>query len=460
MPAGALVTVPVPLPAFVMVRVGFTTTVAVNVAVTAESEVSVMMHVPVPVQPLPVQPVNVEPASGVAVRVTDVPLAKLVAQVAPQLMPAGALVTDPVPVPAFVTVSARGISVNVAVTEVSAVKLTVQVPVPVQPPPDQPANDDPAAGVAVSVTAVEFANAVEHVAPQAMPAGTLETEPVPVPALTTVRLRNSSNVAVTVVSAVTVVTHVLVPVQPPPDQPVNTDPAVDAAVSVTVVPDRYRDVHVAPQAIPGGLLVTVPVPVPDLATVSALHCGDGFMVSEAAPAAPPAGVLVTPIGVAVVRAQSMTVVVWKQPSAGSECQRSSRRGGLPSAHGTLSPTLSDVASRVSAGWAVGSMVERSRIPLVPTISRVNSVAPLPASRTVTTSESNSTPAARFDSRTRTSDHVAAPTVPSQRWARRSTERRTVPALRLVHGDAPFTSIVNACPGSPSPTAQVPSDVAP
>ncbi len=65
----------------------------------------VTVHVPVPVQPPPLQPVNVEPAAGVAVRVTAVPVVKPVEQVAPQVMPAGALVTVPLPAPDFATVS-------------------------------------------------------------------------------------------------------------------------------------------------------------------------------------------------------------------------------------------------------------------------------------------------------------------------------------------------------------------
>ena len=48
-------------------------------------------------------------------------------------------------------------AVNVAVTVVSAVSVTTQVPVPVQPPPVQPVKVEPAAGVAVSVTAVPLA---------------------------------------------------------------------------------------------------------------------------------------------------------------------------------------------------------------------------------------------------------------------------------------------------------------
>jgi hypothetical protein len=49
--------------------------------------------------------VKAEPALGVAVSVTTVPLTKSAAHVAPQLIPAGLLVTVPAPVPARLTVS-------------------------------------------------------------------------------------------------------------------------------------------------------------------------------------------------------------------------------------------------------------------------------------------------------------------------------------------------------------------
>jgi len=77
------------------------------VAVTVVAAETVTAQVPVPEHPPPLQPLKVEPAAGVAVRVTAVPLVKLAEQVAPQLIPAGALVTVPLPVPAGVTVKVK-----------------------------------------------------------------------------------------------------------------------------------------------------------------------------------------------------------------------------------------------------------------------------------------------------------------------------------------------------------------
>jgi hypothetical protein len=188
----------------------------------------------VPLQPPPLHPANTDPAPGAAVNVTTVPLVKLAAHVAPQSIPAGALVTVPVPAPAFVTVSAN-VGVNVAATDVAAVIVTTQIPVPLQPPPLHPANTDPAPGAAVNVTTVPLVKLAAQVAPQSIPAGALVTVPAPLPAFVTVSRNVGVNVAVTVVVAVSVTTHVPVPVHPPPLHPVKTDPAVGVAVSVTEV---------------------------------------------------------------------------------------------------------------------------------------------------------------------------------------------------------------------------------
>ena len=71
-----------------------------NVAVTEVLAAIITVHVPVPPH-APDHPPNVESALGVAVRVTDVPLAKVAVHVCPQLMLEGLLVIVPAPVPAF-----------------------------------------------------------------------------------------------------------------------------------------------------------------------------------------------------------------------------------------------------------------------------------------------------------------------------------------------------------------------
>src|SRR5207245_4243333 len=197
---------------------------------------------------------KVEPAAGAAVSVTAVPLAKLAAQVAPQVMPAGLLVTVPAPVPALETVSVKVCRVKVAVTVVAAESVTVQAPGPVQPAPLQPPKVEPAAGAAVSVTAVPLAKLAAQVAPQLMPAGLLVTVPAPAPALETVSTRAGVKVAVTVVAAESVTVQAPVPEQPPPLQPVKVEPAAGTAVSVTAVPFVKLAEQVAPQVIAGGLV--------------------------------------------------------------------------------------------------------------------------------------------------------------------------------------------------------------
>jgi len=188
MPDGALETAPVPLPDFVTVSMKAG---KLNAAVTDVAALIVTVQLlAVPVQ-APLQPVNVEPTAGAAVRVTAVPDVNEVEHVVPQLMPAGALVIVPLPVPALLTVSANEDgSANVAVTFRAAFIVTVQVlAVPVQPPL-QPVKVDPAAGAALSVTTVPDVNEVEQVVPQLMPAGALVTVPLPAPALLTVSAKD------------------------------------------------------------------------------------------------------------------------------------------------------------------------------------------------------------------------------------------------------------------------------
>lgn len=150
------------------------------------------MHVAVPRQ-APLQPLNDDPEAGAAVSVTTVPLANEAEQVEPHSIPGGLLVTVPAPGPALVTVKAY-VGAKVAVTNLAAVMLMVQVPVPAQAPP-QPANVEPTAAVAVKVTLEPFTNDAAQVGPQEIPAGLLVTVPAPLPCFVTV---NETGGAVTV----------------------------------------------------------------------------------------------------------------------------------------------------------------------------------------------------------------------------------------------------------------------
>ena len=166
-------------------------------AVVLAPRVNVQLGFVPPAQGPPVQLAK-RPVVGEADKVTEVPATKLAVHVAPQSIPAGELATLPVP-PfwIFVTVSVNvpdegggggGGSVDVLKAAAMVTLLlicTEQEPVPVQPPPLQPAKTDPEAGTAVSVTVVPPENDREQVVPQLMPLGLLVTVPLPVPFLVT-----------------------------------------------------------------------------------------------------------------------------------------------------------------------------------------------------------------------------------------------------------------------------------
>jgi len=101
-----------------------------------------------------------------------------------------------------------------------------------------------------------------------MPEGVLVTVPVPCPASVT-----DICVGVEVKDAVTVVLAFKTTVQGTfpehaPDHPLNVTFAAGVAVSTTLVPGENEAVHVLPQLMPAGLLVTIPVPFPVSETVS------------------------------------------------------------------------------------------------------------------------------------------------------------------------------------------------
>jgi hypothetical protein len=139
---------------------------------------------------------------------------------------------------------------------------TTHVAVPLHPLSLQPANVDPADGVAVNVTVVPLMKVELQVAPQSIPPGLLVTVPCPTPALVTVRENRIgvAKLAVTVWSALIVTIHEPVPLQPAPLQPVNVEPAAGAAVNVTVPPIEKSASQVVPHEMPLGLLDTVPFP--------------------------------------------------------------------------------------------------------------------------------------------------------------------------------------------------------
>lgn len=138
----------------------------------------------------PEKPPKSELASSVAVRVTDVPLAKEAAHVAPQSIPVVLEVMVPEPLPDLVTVRGKvpgGAVTNVAETSFAESMVTVHVPAPVQAPL-QPTKVEPDAIVAVRITDVPEAKEVLQVAAQVIPTGDEVTVPLPVPAVVTVRV--------------------------------------------------------------------------------------------------------------------------------------------------------------------------------------------------------------------------------------------------------------------------------
>src|SRR5206468_6210020 len=81
------------------------------------------------------------------------------------------------------------VGAKVAVTVAAADIVTVQGPVPVQPPPLQPAKTELALGVAASATTVPLAKLAVQAAPQLMSPGMPVTVPVPPPLPPTVSVK-------------------------------------------------------------------------------------------------------------------------------------------------------------------------------------------------------------------------------------------------------------------------------
>lgn len=164
------------------------------------------------------------------------------------------------------------VSLKFAVTALTASTVTVQVPVPEQPLPDQPVNVDPAAAAAVKVTEVPLVNGALQVGPQLMPAGFDVTVPAPLPVLVIDKPKlNNEKSAVTVWSLFIVIVQGLMPLQPPPDQPVKTELGLGVKDRVTTAPSlkvALAVLQVGSQLIVPGVEKIVPVPTPLLPMVN------------------------------------------------------------------------------------------------------------------------------------------------------------------------------------------------
>ncbi len=121
-----------------------------KVAVTDRGSVIVTVQSPVPLHPAPLQSVKVEPVPAEATSVTLVPVPNNSHQSPGHAMPAGSLLTLPLPVPSRVTVNtwnAFELKVAVSILSASIVKeMTFAVLIT---SPDQPSKSQSASGAAV-----------------------------------------------------------------------------------------------------------------------------------------------------------------------------------------------------------------------------------------------------------------------------------------------------------------------
>ena len=149
----------------------------------------------------------------------------------------------PEPEPGLLTVRMYDGTLNVAVTVVFPLRVMVQVPVPEQPPPDQPVKVEPGAMVAVKVTTEPELSDTEQAVP---PVPQVIPPPVTVPPLggVTVRVNRLAGgglvkVAESVLSPPTTIVQILLPVPLTLSHPVQPLKLVREAVNVTAVPKGY-----------------------------------------------------------------------------------------------------------------------------------------------------------------------------------------------------------------------------
>jgi hypothetical protein len=199
----------------------------------------VTVQVPVPGQltPLPLQPVNVLLPLAVAVSTTDVPELYVCEHVAPQLMNVSPEVIVPLPLPLDATVRSYVFCVNVAVTLVAALIVTVHglVPedahTPLQPVKVKPLPADGNSATDEPLSKLWLQVPDEH----EMPDGNDVT--VPVPAIVTFSANwLSVNAAVTDLSEPIATVHGFPAPQPEPENVVNVLFAAGVAVITAFAP--------------------------------------------------------------------------------------------------------------------------------------------------------------------------------------------------------------------------------
>jgi hypothetical protein len=278
-PAGVLETVPAPAPEPVTVsgRNGTKFAFATSAAEAAR------MHVGATPLHAPLHPAKDEPIAALGVSVIVAPSTKLATQfplVAPattlQLIPSGALLTDPLPAPKAATVTERNARKR-ACTARGVFAVTVQPGrAPVQSPL-HPAKALWLPGAAVSVIAVPFAKLAVQLplgtpvaTLHAIPAGALVTAPTPLPAPDTVSSSGAAEkFACTLTVALIVNGQAIAVPEQAPLHPEKTLPFAAVAVSVIVDPAVYSARQVPLLFAPAIVHdrspvepVTVPVPAP------------------------------------------------------------------------------------------------------------------------------------------------------------------------------------------------------
>lgn len=220
-------------------------------------------HALLPMQAAP-HPVSVAPGSGRAISLTTAWSGSASAQSVPQVMPAGRLTMRPRPLTDTVSVLGAPARVNVAV-QVSGFVIVIG-PVPHEIG-SQPANDEPALGVAVKVTlSLTPYGRLQALppAPHTIPPGELVTVPAPSPCTWTV-MRSAGEFLLNAAVHVRLAVICTVFAQPTPLHPPNVDPAAAVGTSVTVVPALKFRWHDGGHTRPSN--VTKPEPVPPTAIV-------------------------------------------------------------------------------------------------------------------------------------------------------------------------------------------------